>query len=134
MTDLLQLAETEIRARHMFFVEWYRGTASEDAMEICAASFAPDFRIIWPSGGSMDRAPLLGALRRARNSTGPEFDIRIDIDHAVALSAELCLMTFDEHQETAKGPNSRRGTAVFERFPNAPNGVRWRHLQETWIA
>lgn len=134
MSDLLTLAETEIRKRHVFFVDWYRGTAPDDAVDTCAASFAEDFRIIWPSGDYMERAPLLEALASARASTGPEFEIRIDIDHAVALSNDLCLMTFDEHQETKNGPNSRRGTAVFSRDAGAPNGVVWRHLQETWIA
>ncbi|WP_227268810.1 hypothetical protein [Roseobacter weihaiensis] len=133
MADLLTMAETEIRKRHEFFVDWYRATAAPDAMEDCAASFAPDFRIIWPSGGSMDRAPLLQALKDARGSTGNEFEIRIDINHAVQLSDALCLITFDEHQETAKGPNSRRGTAIFSRDARAPNGVLWRYLQETWI-
>lgn len=134
MSDLLALAEAEIRARHVFFVDWYRGAGPEDAIETCAASFAPDFRIIWPSGGYMDRTPLLEALAAARRSAGAEFEIRIDIDHAVQLSDDLCLMTFDEHQQTKDGPNSRRGTAVFSRDATAPNGVLWRHLQETWIA
>lgn len=133
MADLLMMAETEIRKRHEFFVDWYRATATPDAMEHCAASFAPDFRIIWPSGRGMDRAPLLETLTDARGSTGNEFEIRIGINHAIQLSDELCLVTFDEHQETAKGPNSRRGTAIFSRDASAPNGVVWRHLQETWI-
>ncbi|MBY5932704.1 hypothetical protein KUV51_06815 [Tateyamaria omphalii] len=133
MADLLALAETEIRKRHVFFVDWYRGTADLSEMDVTAACFAPDFRIIWPSGGYLERAPLLTALAKAHNSTGPEFEIRIDIDHAVALSDDLCLMTFDEYQETANGPNARRGTAVFSRDDKAPNGVVWRHLQETWL-
>lgn len=133
MSSLVKTAEMEIRKRHDFFVDWYRGNASDDAIDECARSFAPDFRIIWPSGGYMKRAQLLKALGKARNSAGPEFEIRIDIDHALELSPDLCLMTFDEHQKTAEGPNSRRGTAVFQRDENAPNGVVWRHLQETWI-
>ena len=133
MSDLIAMAEKEVRARHVFFVDWYRGTAPDTAMDECAASFAPDFRMIWPSGGSMPRAPLLEALAGARNSTGPEFEIKINIEYTADLGTDLCLVTFDEHQETAKGPNSRRGTAVFSRDPNAPNGVAWRHLQETWL-
>ena len=73
MADLLTMAETEIRARHQFFVDWYRGTCDLSEMEVSASCFAPNFRIIWPSGGYLAKEPLMEALASARNEAKGAF-------------------------------------------------------------
>jgi hypothetical protein len=62
-------------------------------------------------------------------------DTGIVIRDPVVLSetAETALVLYVERHEPAGGaPTERWSTALFERWPAAPNGVRWRFVQETW--
>lgn len=133
MSHMQELAWNEIVERHRFFVRWFTGTAQDGAIDTCARSFAADFRIIWPDGSEHDKAPLVELLRAARNTSGPDYAIEVVKHHAVDLTPDLVLITFDELQQTAEGPNARRATALFSRDADAPEGVVWRYLHQTWI-
>ncbi len=135
MDDLRVRAEAEIAARHRFFVEWFKGTAEDTAIEDCARSFAPDFQMITPDGQQHSRDTVLSMLRGARGSRqGRTFAIEVETRHATPLAADLVLIVYDELQWTDDGRTARRSTAIFGANASAPGGVLWRHLQETWIA
>lgn len=133
MSNLQKRAEAEIVKRHAFFVDWFTGKADDQAMEDCARSFAPDFRMIWPDAAEHQRDPVTELLRGMRNTKGDEYAIEVVIRHAVQYSPDLVLITFDEHQWTAEGKNVRRAAALFSPDDGAPEGVVWRHLQQTWV-
>lgn len=134
MADLRSLAESEIVRRHAFFVDWYTGRASDADMDACARSFAPDMRIIWPDASEHDREPLIERLRAGRGRSPDDFAIEVIMHHALDLGPDLVLITFDEHQVSGGESNARRATALFSRDDDAPEGVVWRYLHQTWIA
>lgn len=133
MESMTDRAEAEIVSRHRFFVDWYTGKAPDSAMDTCARTFAPDMRMIWPDATEHDREPLIELLRKGKNSHPEDFAIEVDMRHSMQLSPELVLVTFDEHQNSNGERNSRRATAVFSRDDNAPEGVVWRYLHQTWM-
>lgn len=134
MSDLQSLAEAEIVTRHAFFVDWYTGKANDGDMADCARSFASDFRMIWPDGTEHDRAPVLELLRGMRGTKDDAYAIEVAMRHAVQYAPDLVLITFDEHQWTAEGKNRRRATGLFSPDHDAPGGIVWRHLHQTWLS
>jgi len=50
------------------------------------------------------------------------------------LGEGIVLVVYDEHQVIDGQKSARRSSAVFSADPEAPEGVVWRQLQETWIS
>ena len=133
MTPLAALAEAEVRARHDFFVDWFTGRADAAAFETCSRAFAPDMRRIGPEGAVQDREAVLAMLQSARAARLADFAITITMGPAQDLAPGTVLVTYDEGQTVGDRHSLRRSTAVFTADPDAPEGVVWRHLHETWI-
>ena len=131
--SLIRDAEAEVVARHDFFVAWFTGRADESAMDTSARAFAPDMRMIAPDGGIASSAEVVAMLRRARAILRDDFEIRVKLVESRLLSPELALVTYDEHQHRNGKRTARRSTALFSPDKDAPEGVVWRFLQETWI-
>lgn len=133
MTPLAERAEAEVRARHAFFVEWFAGRASEADFAQSMRVFAPDMRLVGPEGEVDDRDAVIAMLRAARGARTEGFAIEITMHSAQDLGPNAVLVTYNEGQRLGGRRSLRRSTAVFSRDPAAPEGVVWRHLQETWI-
>lgn len=130
--DLLAAARAEVIARHDFFVGWFTGQLPQAAMDASARAFAPDMQMIPPDGRMIDAAQVIAMLQAARGMRAADFSIRVEIGSARLLGA-LALVVYDEHQSLEGRHTSRRSSALFSADPDAPEGVVWRHLQETWI-
>ena len=135
MTSLLETrAWDEVVTRHAFFVDWFTGTGPQTAMEETARCFAPDFHMVAPDGGQLDREAVLSMLRNARASRASgRFAIGVEMRRTIQPGSDLALVVYDELQRTDAGKTKRRSTALFSTEPHAPGGVVWRHLHETWI-
>jgi hypothetical protein len=72
-------------------------------------------------------------LRNARAKRASDFVIRVAVREA-RLLGDAALIVYDEHQESAGVKTARRSSALFTADPDAPEGVVWRHLQETWLS
>lgn len=131
--DLIASARTEVDLRHEFFVAWFSGQAEPSAMEHSATAFAPDFQMIPPSGSLLQRAEVLTMLNDARSSRGPDFTITVTHIAARLVGPDLALLVYDEEQTMAGKVTRRRSSALFGPDAQAPQGVVWHHLQETWI-
>jgi hypothetical protein len=136
-SDLTTAAITEVEALHVFFVAWLGGTA-----ERTEAGFAParalsaDLTFIGPEGEMADGPGLVSRLKDAHGrfaDSEPPFSIRIANARARPLSDDLCLVTYEEWQELRGETNGRISSALMRRNANAPNGVEWVHVQETWL-
>ncbi len=133
--DRVARAIRETRDLHAFFVAWFRvagGPAADFAR--CEAALAPDFRMVTPDGRVHDRAAVVDRLRAAKGSADPDFSIDILQPTAVWQTGDAVLLEFVEQQYRGGATTSRRSTGLFTDQPAAPNGVVWRHLQETWMA
>jgi hypothetical protein len=126
--------QTEIIELHAFFERWFTGRveSSEAQLTRVAEVLAPDFRLISPRGVVDTRGPLLAAIRRAH---GARRRCRIWIEdcRCRTLGPGLCLATYQEWQEIEGETTARLSTAIFRPRPDAPNGIEWVHLHETWL-
>ena len=130
--DLAERAIADVRALHEFFVAWFRGDGSMD-FSTCERTLGPDFRLINPDGSTDDRRSIIERLKAARGSVPSGFTIEVRQPRAVWQSADAVLLEYVEHQYRNGKTTDRLSTALFTPEAAAPNGVVWRHLQETWI-
>jgi hypothetical protein len=132
--SLEQLAIDEIVALHAFFVAWLRsGPPSAHEFRRCEGALAADFRIITPDGQAHGRDAILNRIRSARGTAGDAFDIRIVDPRAVWSDGNAILLEYVEEQYRDGRTTRRRSTGLLTRNSTAPNGIEWRHVQETWM-
>lgn len=136
--SLAETCETEVQDLHEFFEAWFRGELprTNDRLARLEAALEADFQQVAPDGTVRDRAAVIDAVAgrhgSRRGDTDPfrieveEVDARVELD-------DVCLLTYEEHQRTDGEWRGRRSSALFEHAPDAPGGVVWRHLHETWL-
>ena len=132
--DLIERAKTEIVKRHDFFVEWFTGRAAEADLQISIRAFAPDMVMIEPDSNTIGKEAIVGMITGARGKRPTDFEIRVDMIAARQIADNIVLVVYDEHQVIDGEKSARRSSAVFSADPDAPEGVVWRQLQETWIS
>jgi len=88
--------------------------------------------MIAPDGASRDRTAVMGFLAGA---TAPA-DFRIDILDLRTIweSESAVLLQYVEQQYRDGRTTRRRSSALFTADENAPLGVVWEYLHETWMA
>lgn len=130
-----EACEREIRELHHFFEQWFRGEVPDDTTVFArlADVLAPSFQLISPSGVRDDRETILEDVRRAHGRRDGGFRIRVESFDVRVEAEPLCLVTYEEHQQTAEGWTRRLSSALFQQAPDSPCGVQWLHLQETWL-
>ncbi|PSQ19951.1 hypothetical protein BRD00_00515 [Halobacteriales archaeon QS_8_69_26] len=132
-------AEREVVEFHEFIEDWLAGRIPDDdgTYDRARSALADDFEITSPSGETRSSAAILGDMEAAHGSAGDDFSIRVaDLDSRFAFGDEAaCLVTYEEHQRPTPGAawTERYSTAVFRAADDAPNGVEWIHLHETWL-
>jgi len=124
----------EINELHQFFEDWLTGTLPETdaAFERVERALGPGFRLIHPSGSWRSRGDVLKGLRAGYGGQ-PDLTIQIRDAQLVDEGEELLLATYEEWQEAGDSSDGRLSTVLFRRAEEGPNGLRWIHVQETWI-
>jgi len=131
--DLIARAQSEVIKRHEFFVEWFTGRAAEDDLAISLRAFAPDMVMIEPDSNTIGTEEIVAMITSARGKRPADFEIRVELIAARQISEDVALVVYDEHQVIDGQKSARRSSAVFSADADAPEGVVWRQLQETWI-
>ena len=136
--DVAANARAEVVGLHEFFADWFN-----DVLDDTDAAFArvvevlhPSFSMIDPSGQTLDRAAVLGGLRRAHATADVTAPVRIEIRNLVdrVVGDDAALVTYEEWQFAGDHLlNGRSSTAYFVQASGAPNGVVWHHLHETML-
>jgi hypothetical protein len=116
---------TEIEELHRFFERWLRG--DEDDFSRCDRALARDFTMVGPGGEVRSRDKLIRGLLDAQGKRSVAIRIRNFELHQ--LSANLALARYEEWQ----GDRGRVSTALFRVREDAPNGVEWVTVHETWL-
>jgi hypothetical protein len=128
---------TEIIELHRFFTWWFSGELpnTDAAWSALENGLAPDFALITPHGTRVERDPLLTSLRPLHGQHGPAAGFKISIRNYDCRHVDdgLVLATYEEWQTLHGQETGRLSTALFERNPAMPNGVRWLHVHETWL-
>ncbi len=130
------MCEKEIVELHQFFQDWFNGAILNN--DVTFARFKevidPSFAIISPAGKLTTYDDLLSGLREAyaHSEQNPG---RIWIENVVVRQKEAAfvLATYEEWQSFNDVTNGRLSTVIFIPSSNSPNGLRWRHVHETWL-
>ncbi len=127
-----QRCEREVIELHRFFEDWFCGRTEDFAR--AEAVLADSFVVISPRGELRTRQMLLDDLRDARGCRrGDGFEIRIERCEVRAVEFGLALATYEEWQRLEAREAGRISTALFRVDREAPCGVQWVHLHETWL-
>ncbi len=126
----------EIVQLHQFFEDWYHGRVENSvvAFSRMAEVMAEPFTIIFPSGSQHRREDTLRMVRegygRWRGSGN-----RIWIENVALCWQEgsVCLLTYEEWQETDGEMTARFSSVLFRAQSGTPNGLIWLHVHETWL-
>ena len=119
----------EIEELHEFFEAYFLGT--ESSLDRVDRVLSPTFTIVGPHGVESDRAATMQALVEGHGHTT---SLRITTtDHRRILAdGNVVIASYIEHHELAERSNHRLSTVVFTLDDDAPNGLRWEHVHETW--
>ena len=132
--DLQGRAQLEVIDLHQFFEDWFLDRENADFSRVERA-LAADFEMITPAGQIVERAAVLeslkGALGRWNNS--PE-KIEIRKISPLLLAGGWILVRYEEwHLPSLGEPEGRISTASFRSNSEAPLGLEWVRLHETWL-
>ncbi|MFC7069907.1 DUF4440 domain-containing protein [Halobaculum lipolyticum] len=124
----------EIQRLHDCFVAWFTGASDGDDVAAVADALHPDFELVTPDGTRSDRASVLGSIRAAHGREEPgSFDIDIRNVEVVHRVDDHATVRYEEWQETPDGTTGRVSTALLREAADAPGGLVWLDLHETWI-
>lgn len=134
-TDLRARCEDEVVELHRFFQAWYRGEIDPGGEGFSRFSdvLSESFHLISPDGRLVSRSEILAAVRAAHGSKPPAFEIRTGEVHFRIGSRRVGVVTYEEWHEGGGEGRGRVSTAVFQDRADAPNGVEWVHVHETWL-
>ena len=127
----------EVRRLHEVIAGWTTGALpnSDELFGAFSSALGPGFMIINPEGAAEDREAVVSRFRGLYGTRAAR-DFRIEIhEPAVRLeTADLTLVTYHEHWfEGAEERSVILATALFQPELEAPGGLAWRHLHETWL-
>jgi hypothetical protein len=127
--------EDEVFELHRFFQGWYRGEvdAGGEAFSRVSDVLGEGFHLISPDGTKVGRSDLLASIRGAHGSKPADFVIRTEDCHFRAGGRGLGVVTYEEWHEEGGTRRGRVSTAVFQDRADAPQGVEWVHVHETWL-
>ena len=126
---MIELAafEAEVRGLHAFFERWFAGSADSNELERLDV-LDDSFQMIGPDGHLQTVAQVRTAIEAAYGRRSLQIEIRNVLVHPVAPVG-----TYEEWQTIDGRVTGRISSAVMVDDSSAPNGLRWMHLQETWL-
>ena len=125
--------KTEIIELHRFFEAYFLGTLPLEALERAEAAFHEHFTMIGPDGDLRNRATILQMLHDGHHHTD---DLTITTSKHTLIHDDggALVAAYVERHDLREGRSNERWTSVvFAPDDAAPNGLAWRHAQETWI-
>ncbi len=132
--DPLAAARLEIVELHRFFEGWLGGALSADESSFArlTSALAEDFEMVGPDGRLIVRAVLLEELRGAAGLQ-PGLRIWTEGESPRVVGEGLVLATYREWQSLPDGePRARASTVLLRVRAEAPGGLEWLHVHETW--
>jgi hypothetical protein len=131
---LADLAIRECVELHEFFRAWLTPhNGSKLDPQRFERAFDPEFRLVGPDGGVRDRAAIVGWLHDLKEGRGADFRMEVSDFRAVWQQGDAILLEYVETQYLQGKTTQRQSTALLKRAPEAPIGIAWVHLQETWL-
>jgi hypothetical protein len=135
MTErLADLAIREVVELHDCFRAWlkpHNGSVLDPAR--FERALAPEFRLVGPDGRVRDRETIIAWLHHLKGGRGADFGMEVSEFRPVWQQGDAILLEYVETQYLQGKTTQRQSTALLKRAPDAPIGIAWMHLQETWL-
>ena len=135
--ELQRACEAEIRDLHRFFTDWFLAEVpdTDEAWSRVTSALDDAFTLVGPDGVTHARDPLLAAIRARYGCHPSPTDFRIETrDVRILLTdGEGVLVRYEEWQRLDAEERGRVSTAYLRRDPQAPHGLRWCRVHETWL-
>ena len=124
----------EIEELHRFFQEWFGGNLpdTDEAFGRVERALSPELVFITPSGKHRTAGELLEGIRQGHGRR-PGLTIRIEAPRLHHVLEDHLVATHQEWQAEDGETTGRLSTVVFGVDPEAPNGLSWLHVHETWM-
>ena len=123
----------EILNLHDFFQSWFSGKVEQSESLFgsnVSDHFDPSFEFVMPDGSHSKKEETISSIYEAYGFD-PSFAIKVDIRSIRALSEEVYLALYEEHQTEEGQENSRLSLAVLCCNPSSKNEITWLHCHET---
>lgn len=126
--------EQEINELHDFFQAWFASEVPQSQTEFGRVTHVLNdgFVLISPDGTMTARADLLEKIYAAYGGR-PNFRIWIENFRLHHAEGGIAVATYEEWQTIAEKTTARLSSAIFQTREDAPNGVAWLHVHETWM-
>jgi hypothetical protein len=126
--------EQEVIELHQYFEDWLAGEAPIDAgtFNRLARAIAPDCVIINPDGTSTSGEALLAQMHTASGSR-PNWRMWVQDIRLQFQVGDLYIVTYEEWHQRGDETTGRLCTAILQTNSDAPLGLVWRHVHETWL-
>ena len=125
----MDTVRNEIEELHRFFELWFAGEI--DDFSRCDRALASDFTMVGPGGDVSTRESLVRGLEGARGQR--RVAIRIENLDVHPLDGGLVLARYEEWQDEGGASQGRVSTALFRPRADAPCGIEWVTVHETFI-
>ena len=136
MTNETSNYQREIVELHQFFVDWYIGelAKTDAAFARFADVMADNFAIVHPGGVIIERDSLFENIYNTHNQR-PGFRIWIENVELRHHDGNILVVSYEEWQAVNDDePTTRLSTVIFRENDDAPNGLQWLHVHETWTS
>ncbi|NJN83341.1 MAG: DUF4440 domain-containing protein [Caldilineaceae bacterium] len=131
---MIDHCRSEIKQLHRFFEQWFQATIpnTDEAFARLPAVIHPSFALISPEGSRTERQALLTWIRNTHGAR-PSLRLWTEQIEPVYVETDLALLVYHEWQEGEAARSARISSALFRRAADAPCGVQWVHVHETWL-
>jgi hypothetical protein len=126
--------EREIKELHSFFQSWLEGSlpATDEIFMRFTRATATEFTLVGPDGRMAGRDETATWIRAA-HGTRHGFRLWTDEHTLRAAGKDWALATYREWQTHAGVTTVRASTVLFVADDEAPAGLSWVHVHETWV-
>ena len=137
--ELTNNCVAEVIRIHQLFEQWFQGSierTTENYSQVTSA-ILDDFSQVTPDRRYWEREVLFPKLEQSHgmySESKPIFRLWIKNPRAIMLKGgNYCLAIYEEWRRLDGVERGYITTAILKRSAEAPSGVKWLHLQETWL-
>lgn len=133
----VEQCEDEVLGLHRFFERWFSGRCDPEEIGRLSGVLSERFLMVTTAGETFDRRSLVASLYQRHGSQPPPagaYAIEIRNLKERFRAGGHCLVTYEEWQQVDGESRGRLSSALFRERSDAPHGVEWVHLHETWLA
>jgi len=130
--SLVERCEREVIELHEFFQSWFCGEIGQEEGHLLARRFAQNSRLITPDG---EVEQFYSLEKRFLSAYGKRPGVKVWTSHFVPLmiTHDSALVKYREWRLFNEELTGRLTTCLFKLNDEAPNGIEWSHIHESWL-